>query len=218
MLTRHVPAAIAIRPAEEDGFSLIELVVVCALLSVVLIPVLGVLDATNRVAANDQERNTALVEDADGFRAMNDELRQAYKVVGPTTLADTNWIDVLIRHTTPGTTTVVAQRVLYRCDVASPVGGLRECVRYQGATTDPAPPGTPPAGAVAHVILPRIANGTGTDPVFTNLAAPNGPATRPSYFRSTVKVPSAGSRAGSAFQHSVVLDDSVYMRNLDLAQ
>ena len=207
------------RARREAGFTLVELIVVCALLAVTLAAAFGLLTAIHRTASEDQERTTALVEDDNGLHAMTGELRRAYKVVGPLLpTASSNYVDVLVRHTPPGQTTTQAERVLYRCDVPAPAGGYRQCVRYSGAADDPAPAGTPPAGAVARVVVARLVNGTAADPVFSDFSAPSGPATRPAYLRATVKAPAKGERATSAYAHAVVLDDAVYLRNLDVGR
>jgi len=77
----------------EAGFSLIELLVVCALMFVVLAALLSLLDGASGQAAKDQERGHAIREAQQGLGRMATELRHAYRVEA----ASLNSVAVLVR-------------------------------------------------------------------------------------------------------------------------
>src|SRR5215210_4061126 len=117
ILTRNGPASALRRLVRDDrGFTLIEVLVTCALLTVVLGAVLNFLTTTQRIAPKDVERNHALGEAQVGLHRMTRELRQGKPPVGaPLPSAPTNSIDVVVGSV----------RVRYACDVASSLSGFR---------------------------------------------------------------------------------------------
>lgn len=202
----------------ERGFTLVELLVTISLLAVVLTAILSILDSTGTIITQDRERALAIPELERGLYRMTAELRQAYEVVGPVSpTTQSNYMDIRVRRTTPGSTSVVKKRVLYLCDAASPTDtAYRACYRYEtdAARSDPA--GTTPAGVTGELVADRLTNGTSGDPVFSGFSYPSG-ASRATYAKATVKAPSKGSRK-SGQRSTIVLDDGFYMRNLDLVR
>ena len=201
--------------SDEAGFTLVELLVAFTILSAVLGAILVVFDGVYRSSQNDNERNTSLVEQTRSLHRMTSELRQAYRVIGPVSGSTSNYMDVLVRITQPGSGTQ-NRRVLYRCDNTVIATGLRQCARYEFSATDPSPAGSAPFGAATTVAIPRVSNGTAADPVFTDLSSPNGTGGGPTYGRVTIKTPGAGERT-TGYLHQLVLSDGFYLRNRDLA-
>ena len=210
---------VAERARADAGFTLIELLVAAAVLAVVLTAVLSLLDRSNVTAANDAERNVSLNEETNALHRMTQELRQAYQVLYPTSGATTNKFDMLVRLTRNGTSTEL--RVIYDCSNTVLSTGMQQCVRYEGPASNLSTPGTPPAGFSQQVVVPRLLNGTASDPVFSGLTNPNDSnwatdGNGPSYTQVTIKTPSKGERTiGSA--STIQLNDSVYMPNTDEA-
>ena len=199
---------------DESGFTLVELLVTIVILAFVLTATLAVFEAVFRSSHADNERNTSLVEQTASLHRMIGELRQAYRVVGPVSASTSNYMDVLIRLTRPGSGTL-DRRVLYQCDHTDPATGLRQCVRYEFAANDPSPPGSAPFGATTTLAFARVTNGTSVDPVFTNLSSPSGTTGGPTYGQVTIKTPGSG-ESTTGYQHLFVLSDAFYMRNRDL--
>ena len=196
--------------ADESGFTLMELLLTCGLFAVVLTAILGVLDVTSRAASKDQERSESLNEAAAGLRRMTTELRNAYRVLGPTGQQTSNYLDVLVREAGG------AQRVLYTCD--NPLLGTpyRECIRFVSAVDSTQAPGTIPFPANGDIVVRRITNGSSVDPVFTSLRT-TGTGGQPVFGQATFKVPATGDQLpGNAA--SEVFSGGFYMPNLTVGQ
>lgn len=203
----------------EAGFTLVELLVAAAILAVVLTAVLALLDNSNQVAANDQERNVTLNEETNALHRMTLELRQAYQVLYPTSGTSTNKFDVLVRLMRGGVPTEL--RVIYDCSNTVLSTGMQQCVRYEGPASNTSNPGTPPATDSSQVVVPRLLNGTATNYVFTGLTNPNDSSwasdgNGPSYAQVTIQTPSKGART-VGYSSVIQLNDSVYMPNTDQA-
>jgi prepilin-type N-terminal cleavage/methylation domain-containing protein len=176
----------------EAGYTLIELMVVAALLAVVLGAILTLAEATQRIAPRETERAHVIREAQVGLHRMTRELRHAYAapptVPAPTVTGSTVQANVLGRG---GAT----RTVRYDCDEAHPTdSGYTRCLRQvlSGGTWSP-----------AEVVIDRVLNGT---TVFT--------LTPPDYVRAAVEVAARGDRK-TGYTHRVILDDGFYMRNLD---
>jgi prepilin-type N-terminal cleavage/methylation domain-containing protein len=170
----------------ERGYSLIELMVVAALLAVVLGAILTLAEATQRIAPQETERAHVIREAQVGLDRMTRELRQAY--AAPAVSGSTVEASVLGRG---GAT----RTVRYDCDEAHPTeSGYTRCLRQvlTGGTW-----------STGEVVIDRVLNGTS---VFT--------ATPPDYVRAAVEVAARGDRK-TGYTHRVILDDGFYMRNLD---
>ena len=175
---------------DESGFSLIELLVAATLMVVVFGAALALFDTTARIAPKDQERAHAIRDAQVGLHRMTRELRQADAVYAATaTLVD-------VQLTIGG----VSTRVVYDCN-------RPRCVRRAGAGTGP------PAGQ-GELVLERLRNGTSQEPVFRY--SPPG-ALPPNSVDVSVIVPASGDR-GDGHRHSVVLEDGLALRNVNLAR
>ncbi|MCA1690023.1 MAG: hypothetical protein LC720_06190, partial [Actinobacteria bacterium] len=176
----------------------IELLVVVALLVVVLGATFTLLAVGTRTARRDQAFANEIADAEAGVGRMVHDIRQASSVTATTP----NSIDFLV------TIGGQARRVFYECDVARPAGSYQECVRLS------APAGASlPALSTGTPIVPRIANGTLTDPVFS--FSPN--AIGPTFVQVTLKLPAADDLgAGQGLAHNTELHAGVYLRNLDV--
>ena len=97
--------------AEESGFTLIELMMSIALLSVVLGAVLSLSHTGSRVAERDLTRAAALEEVQTGVARMDRELRTAVEVISPTGTSPSNSVDFVARVSSTGGGSRVLRRV-----------------------------------------------------------------------------------------------------------
>jgi Tfp pilus assembly protein PilV len=185
--------------ADESGMSIAEVLVSMFIFSFVLIAILNLLDDSTKIAANDTERPLAVREAQVGLHRMTREIRQASKVTGVTlntidfnvTINNQNW------------------HVFYNCNAGVAGQTYQQCTRSaaigDGSLSSPV------------VVIDRVLNGgSGVFSQFTPTQV------RPKFFQVTIEVPSGGERSNSlpgngGYKHSVVLDDGVYLRNLNLA-
>ena len=188
---RRVALASRNAARDEDGFSLIELLVAASLMVVVFGAALALFDTTARIAPKDQERAHAIRDAQVGLHRMTRELRQADAVYAATpTLLD-------VQLTIGG----VPTRVVYDCD-------RPRCLRREIVG------GTSPAAGQGDVVLERLLNGTPEKPVFRY--SPPG-ALPPQSVEVSVIVPASGGR-GDGHRHKVVLEDGLAFRNVNLAR
>lgn len=187
----------------EEGFTLVETLVVALVLPIVLGAILMALDTAARVTPKSVEYSSAVQESGDGASRIMRELRQAYRIVG----------------TTPNSITFLAvlggvdQQIAISCDVPYPsaagnpfAGGYRRCVRVG------APIGQPlPAASTGRVEVDRLLNGTLAAPVFSY--SPN--AIMPTYVRASFQVAARGER-GDGQNHTISIDNGTRLRNNDL--
>jgi prepilin-type N-terminal cleavage/methylation domain-containing protein len=184
----------------EDGFSLIEVLVVALLLPVVLLATLNVLDTGAKVAPKSIEYANAVQEAGTGVSRMMRELRQAYRIVGTT--ANSVTFD--------GVFAGVDQRVSIQCDVPYPTttgnphaGDYRRCLRVS------APTGTAlPDISTGTVEVDRVLNGTVAQPVFT--FTPD--AIAPSYINVHLQLAARG-EASAGLNHEITIDNGTLLRN-----
>jgi hypothetical protein len=194
-----------VRPAAADrgeaGYALTELLLVATLLAIVLGAILALGETTQRIAPRDTERAHVIREAQVGLHSMTRQLREAADMTDPPhTAATASTLDVTLRD---------GSRYSFECNVAHPTQtGYNRCVRF------PVVEGVKQTDQ-GMVLIDRVLNGpagTGsTNPIFqyeTNLA---GIVT---YVRVAIHVPAKGDLA-EGHDHDVVLDDGVYMRNLD---
>jgi prepilin-type N-terminal cleavage/methylation domain-containing protein len=182
----------------QDGFTLVEVLVVSLLSLVAVLAVLGTLDTAARTVPRDVEWTHAIAEGRTGMDRMVREVRHASVVHGATP----NRIDF---ETTIGG---VRRRVMYACDVAEVTGPLRRCVRVEAASG-----AVLPAPATGATVVARLQNGTAEDPTFT--FTPD--AISPRYVTARLLVPSTGERRDDGRPgHAVVLEDGAELRNRTL--
>ena len=170
--------------------TLAELLVVMLTGTVVLLAIMGLLDATVKTAPRDQERALSIREGQVGLHIMTRELRQANKV----------W--------TPGKTQIYVnigddKHVLYDCDAVHPDDpDQRQCLRWEAAIGDELPLDSP-----GQVVVERRLAGD----VFTY--EPN--LINPTFVKVAIQVPQAGARE-DGYQANLTLDDGFYLRNTDV--
>jgi Tfp pilus assembly protein PilV len=179
------------RLRSERGVSLAELLVGMLVMSIVLITLLGLLDATVKTAPRDEERANSIREGQTGMHVMTRELREANKV----------W--------TPGKTQIYVnigddKHVLYDCDVVHPDDpDQRQCLRWEAAIGSELPLDSP-----GQVVVERRVAGD----VFTY--EPN--LINPTYVEVELQVPQSGRRPSDGYKANLVLDDGFYLRNTDV--
>jgi prepilin-type N-terminal cleavage/methylation domain-containing protein len=178
----------------EEGFSLVELLVVMTMLPIVLGATLMALDTGAKIAPKTIEYGNAVRGADAGVSRMVRELRQAYRVVGATPNAIT--FDAVYKG--------VDQRVSYQCDVDEPGGrDLRRCVRVAVAQG-----GALPALSTGMVVVDQLVNGTIADPVFS--FAPN--AITPGYVGVRALVAAKGERTAGQL-HTMTITNGALLRN-----
>jgi prepilin-type N-terminal cleavage/methylation domain-containing protein len=176
--------------AREDGFSLIELIVVMAMLTVALGSILTVVERTTRISNEDRERAHAIRTVQVELEGVVREVRQSFRINAST---DTR-LDVSVYR--GGTT----RRLVFDCSVPHPtMAGTRRCTRQEmladGSLT------------AARVAIDRVRNTT----VFTYT-----PATGvTNHVAINVEVPASGElRQGR--NHLIRLSDGFAVRNRGL--
>ncbi|MFI4993510.1 MAG: PilW family protein [Solirubrobacterales bacterium] len=184
---------------QEDGFTLVELLVASALAIVVFGAVLAMLESSQQVEARDTEWAQTMQEDRTGLARMVRDIRQASKVEEAKASA------ILFLATIGGK----SWKIKYECNVSQSGTEYTQCERLaaeEGKTL----PGTGP------VIVKDVVNGTAVFSYFkgteTNTAAPN-------VVTLKIELPAKGTlkQAGSSgYGHKVVLEDDAFMRNLEL--
>jgi hypothetical protein len=186
----------------EAGYALTELLLVSSLLVVVLGAILALGETTQRITPRDTERAHVIREAQVGLHAMTRQLRQAADMTAPPHEAATaSTLDVTLRDGT---------RYSFECDEPHPTqAGYNRCVRFPVSAA-----GVKQTNQ-GMVLIDRVLNGpagTGaTNPIFqyeTNIA---GIVT---YVHVAIHVPAKGDLP-EGHDHDVVLEDGVYMRNLD---
>ena len=185
----------------EAGYALTELLLVSSLLVIVLGAILALGETTQRIAPRDTERAHVIREAQVGLHAMTRQLRETYDMTAPPHEAATSsTLDVTLRDGT---------RYSFECDEPHPTEtGYNRCVRF------------PVVGGVKQsqgmVLVDRVLNGPNgsgaTNPIFTYETNPAGVVT---YVRVAIQVPAKGDLR-DGHDHDVVLEDGVYMRNLDV--
>jgi type II secretory pathway pseudopilin PulG len=185
------------RPGEGSGaagYALVELLVVASLLVIVLGAILALGETTQRIAPKESERAHVIREAQVGLHRMTRELRHAYQEL-PTAPAPTvsgSTIQATVRGGVYGSS---PKTVRYDCDEPHPTdSAYTRCLRqeYSGGSW-----------SAGELVIDRVLNGTA---VFA--------ATPPDYVRATVEVAARGNLK-DGYDHRVILDDGIYMRNLD---
>ena len=168
-----------------------ELLVAMAVGTIVMLAVLGLLDATVKTAPRDQERADTIREAQAGVHIMTRELREANKV----------W--------TPGKTQIYVnigddRHVLYDCGIVVPDNpDERQCRRWEAAIGSELP-----LDEAGEVVVERRMPGD----VFTY--EPN--LINPTYVKVHIEVPQSGERESDGYHQDLVLDDGFYLRNTDV--
>jgi prepilin-type N-terminal cleavage/methylation domain-containing protein len=187
------------RFAGEAGFTLIELVVTTALITLVLGALLSPFILSIRSQKNDANYAYAQQEARTALESMVSQVRQAHAIITPD--SQTNSIEMNV--TLGGS----QYHVFYECDVAQPGTSFRQCVRLQAAEG-----AALPALSTGTVVARNLLNGTASDPVFS--LGPDG-AIAPYYMTATLKVPASGGTT-SSLNHPIVFSDGALMRNMNV--
>ena len=189
-ITRRLRAA----AAREDGFSVMELVMVSTLGIILLFTVLLFLEQGARSQTRTAARVDNLTQQRVGFAFMAGELRQAqtfYMVPSNATTSSVVEFDTYVRA---GSTYSTLRRVKYDCSASS------RCTRAEG------PPGTTlAAGTTAKPVIDKV-----TSAVFTPQAYASGGF--PGHVAIAVEV--NAKPAGGTTAVPIPLQDGVALRNV----
>jgi type II secretory pathway pseudopilin PulG len=195
----HTAKRIRSRLSEEDGFTLIEMLVAAAAAIVVFGAVLAMLESSQQVEARDTEWALTLQEDRAGLARMARDIRQATKVEEAKSSA------IVFLAAISGK----SWKIKYECNVSQSGTTYTQCIRL-AAEEGKILPGTGPA------VVKDIVNGTAVFSYFkgaeSNAVAPNGVTLK-------IELPAKGTlkQAGnSGYSHNVVLENAAFMRNLYL--
>ena len=196
-------------PVAQAGFTLIELIVVAALLSVVVAALTAPLIFSINQASNNVNYSFSQQEARTGLESMVTQIRQAEKMITNLDFGGTfatNRVDMIV------TLGGVQMYVVYECDIPQPNTSYHECVRAQTTSTT-----TPPNVGTGQVIAQNLLNGTSTDPVFT--LGPS--AASPNYMTATFKVPATGGTTAQSaghvtLNHQIVFTDGALMRSVNV--
>jgi prepilin-type N-terminal cleavage/methylation domain-containing protein len=190
---------------EQSGFTLIEQLVATVVFLLVMSAVLGLLEASNRVAPRDQERANAITEAQIGLHRMVRELRGAERVdsLEPGSIT----VRARLARDDPNTTGTVETHSLwavrYTCNQETP----GKCVRWETIWGGSFP-------STGETVIDRISNWQTTVPaarkVFT---LGQGTAIAPQYISVRIEVPAKGERA-AGHGGTVILQDGFAPRNL----
>jgi type II secretory pathway pseudopilin PulG len=225
-LCRHRrPQQVAGAVRREEGFMLIELLVVIGLLALVMGLLMNPIILSTRIQKRDANYAFSQQEVQVGLESMVNEIRQAETSPNVSNPEPTsNVADMEVSH--QGT----QYEVKYDCTVVQPLParttlpvGTTECVRYAAAsgislpTTGSGCTASEPSGVTCKIVLMNLLNQVTSSqqptstPVFT--WAPT--ASAPYYMQETVDVPSSDGQY-YGLKHSIVLSDGALMRNLNV--
>jgi prepilin-type N-terminal cleavage/methylation domain-containing protein len=116
---------------QEDGFTLVELMVSVSMMLVLLAAVLPVLVSATTQQDNQASRVSALDDDRVAIERMTHELREACTVtpssVAGTSTASVTAVKLRSCGATAGSGAAVQSNLTYNCGIV--VGGVRRCVR-----------------------------------------------------------------------------------------
>jgi prepilin-type N-terminal cleavage/methylation domain-containing protein len=183
------------RLRDEHGFSLIELLVAMSIFMVAIGASFTLVDAGSRAAPREESRADAVKTAQVQLDRMSRELRQAVRI----TSSSYNFVDFSV---------VVAgqtRRVLYDCRGPGTNPSTRSCKRSEG----------PVGGALGPsvIVVDNLLNGT-DDPEGRVFTADD--PLQPRFVEVRIEI-AAGGGARNGYAHHLVLDDGVYLRNLDLS-
>ena len=206
--------------AGQSGMTVVEILISTSMAVIVMLGFFALIDQVSHTSANDQERSISLIEQTAALKRMTQELSETYEFRGPTNATSSNYVDVLAWLTIGGASQT-ARRIVYNCEVASSIAGERQCMRYEMPASDETAVASLSTDSSANksIAIPRLLNGTESEPVFS-LAAPREPEPeRPTYGTATIRTPGQGERVrvttSSIYTYALTLKDSFYMRNLD---
>ena len=198
----------------DAGYTLIEMLIVAALLLVVVSGTMSLYTLTAKDESRTAEWTLALQQGRVGMERMIRDLRQADSVISPSgtsagggTGLTANYVDFNITYGSPP-----AVQVAYECDVASSVTPYKKCARWQGATTATAPYGSGNAAwSTSTATIPEIES---TGHVFTFTYPDSSTNTGPYFIGATILIPSRGTlNASPNLGHDANLTDGAFLNN-----
>jgi prepilin-type N-terminal cleavage/methylation domain-containing protein len=196
------------RLASDSGFTLIEVLVVAAILPLVLIATLGPFEFAQKQTPKNVEYTTAVSSASTGLQTMMREIRQGYRIDATTP----NSIDF---------NAVINSKdleIFYSCNIAYPTNtGNTHAAEYRRCKRVSAATGTPlPSIATGAVVIDRLLDGTSEKPVFTfkNSSGISDP-THPTYVEARIRVPARG-ELNSGLNHAIELSNGTALPNLAL--
>jgi prepilin-type N-terminal cleavage/methylation domain-containing protein len=188
---------------EQSGFTLIEQLVATVIFLLVMSAVLGLLEASNKVAPRDQERANAITEAQIGLHRMVRELRGAERVDSFESGSIT--VRVRLQRDDPNTGAVETHslwEVRYTCNGETP----GKCVRWATIAGGSYP-------SSGETVIDRVSNWQASLPasrrVFT---LGQGTAVTPQYISIRIEVPAKGERS-AGHGGTVILQDGFAPRN-----
>ena len=196
-MNKSIEHAHRITPRDEDGYSLIEVLVVTLLLALVVGTIMSpiVLSQTNQT--RNANYSYAQEQARTGLDSMVSEIRQATAILGD----GPNYVDMNVNLR--GT----AYEVYYECDIPQPGStAYQECMRVQAVQGTTLPP-----LSSGSVVIRNLVNWTTNTPVFTFY--PSGIA--PYYMTATIDAPASGG-AARGLTNTIVFSDGALMRNLNV--
>ena len=221
------------RAASEEGWTLVELLVVIVMMILVMTATLDLLQAATSTQLRDQSYAQEVTDSQTALARLVHDLRQAtvLQVVSPNVIQ--------FQLTANGT----SYNVKYDCTAHDTLGtGYTRCARTQ-ATAPSTPPvagstpgsldiqhitngaistfcnstGTDKSGSVFFVSNPTIANsdasGLACDEAYEDLIGPEWRT--PTYVQVLVSVPASGSQVHGGMTHQTVLKTGVFLPNSD---
>jgi prepilin-type N-terminal cleavage/methylation domain-containing protein len=184
---------------DESGFSLIELLMVSAILPIVLSAILGAFDSVGGQAPKNIEYTHAVTEAQVGLQRMIQEIGEATSI-GVQTPSEIEFNAVI-----GGT----GQEIHYACST--------QCLRYSVTSGGALPtlvnnacPTSLTAAQTCQVVVARVTNGNS---VFSYSNPTNDANAPPTWVRVQIQVPAKGERT-SGLNHTITLDNATAVRNL----
>jgi prepilin-type N-terminal cleavage/methylation domain-containing protein len=205
------------RLGSESGFTLIEVLIVSALLTAVLGATLAPFEFEQKQTTKNIEYTKAVSEASTGLQNMMREVRQAYRI--NETTSNSIRFNAIINSSDV--------EVFYECDLSYPSNAgnahykeYRRCGRVSAETGKTLPslsskcPAVAPKPETCPVVIDRLLNGTSSAPVFRFKDASGAvEPIHPSYVEAVVRVPSRGS-LNEGLSHSIELSNGTAIPNL----
>jgi prepilin-type N-terminal cleavage/methylation domain-containing protein len=203
------PAArgrVAMALRSQDGFTLVEMLVVVAILPVVVATALIPLEFGQTQTPKNVEYAQSISSTSAGLQRMMRDIRQAYRVNSTTP----NSIDF---NAVLGSSD---QEILYECNLSYPSNtGNTHYQEYRRCRRVSATTGTAlPAIANGTLVIDRLLNGTTEHPVFTfKNSEGNVDPTNPSYVEAQIQAPARGA-LNSGLSHTISFSNGTSLPNL----
>jgi prepilin-type N-terminal cleavage/methylation domain-containing protein len=190
----------------QAGFTLIEMLVVAAILPIVVIATLGPLDFAQTQTPKDVEYGHAITSASAGLQRMIRDIRQAYRI----DLTTANSIDF---NAVIGSSDL---EIFYECDLPYPsTTGNTHYKEYRRCLRVSAPTGTAlPSIEKGTVMIDTLLNGTTEHPVFKFWdSSEHEDPTNPTYVEASISVPARGA-LNSGLNHTISFHIGTALPNL----